>query len=87
MYMPDYDFNTPKGWQCPKCGRIYSPTTPMCFYCGGKTITNQTTTGTEYPKLPTVITSSDSPYTVNLENEIDLFTSLTLNCIKMTLGE
>ena len=23
-----------KGWQCPICGRVYSPTTPMCFYCG-----------------------------------------------------
>lgn len=23
-----------KGWQCPICGRVYSPITPMCFYCG-----------------------------------------------------
>jgi|3_EtaG_2_1085321.scaffolds.fasta_scaffold08955_12 hypothetical protein len=23
-----------KGWECPKCGRCYSPTTIMCFYCG-----------------------------------------------------
>lgn len=22
-----------KGWECPKCGRTYSPTTPMCFFC------------------------------------------------------
>ena len=22
-----------QGWQCPKCGRGYSPTTAMCFYC------------------------------------------------------
>lgn len=22
-----------QGWECPKCGRVYSPTTPMCFYC------------------------------------------------------
>jgi len=21
------------GWECPKCGRIYSPTTSICFYC------------------------------------------------------
>ena len=26
----------PQGWQCPICKRIYSPTTPMCYYCGGK---------------------------------------------------
>ena len=22
-----------KGWECPKCGRVYSPITPMCMYC------------------------------------------------------
>jgi uncharacterized OB-fold protein len=22
-----------QGWECPKCGRIYSPTTPMCSNC------------------------------------------------------
>ena len=30
-----------QGWQCPICGRVYSPMTFMCYYCGGeqKTIT------------------------------------------------
>lgn len=23
-----------QGWECPKCGSVYSPTTPMCFKCG-----------------------------------------------------
>lgn len=23
-----------QGWQCPICKRIYSPITPMCYYCG-----------------------------------------------------
>lgn len=32
-----------KGWQCPICGRVYSPTTSMCFYCGNKEIANQQT--------------------------------------------
>lgn len=32
-----------KGWQCPICGRVYSPTTTMCFYCGNKEIANQQT--------------------------------------------
>ena len=22
-----------RGWECPKCGRVFSPTTSMCFYC------------------------------------------------------
>ena len=25
-----------QGWQCPICGRVYSPFTPMCYYCGGE---------------------------------------------------
>lgn len=25
----------PTGWVCPKCGRVYSPTNPICWYCGG----------------------------------------------------
>lgn len=23
-----------QGWQCPICKRVYSPITPMCWYCG-----------------------------------------------------
>lgn len=23
----------PQGWECPKCGHVYSPSTPMCFTC------------------------------------------------------
>jgi uncharacterized OB-fold protein len=23
-----------QGWRCPVCGRVYSPITVMCFYCG-----------------------------------------------------
>lgn len=36
--------STPRqGWQCPCCGRVYSPDTPMCWYCGNKgTITSTT---------------------------------------------
>ena len=25
-----------RGWVCPCCDRVYSPTTPMCYYCGSK---------------------------------------------------
>ena len=37
-----YEFSmfAQQGWQCPICRRVYSPSTPMCWYCGnGETIT------------------------------------------------
>jgi hypothetical protein len=36
---------TQQGWECPKCGKVYSPSTPMCLTCPQKTATT-TTTGT-----------------------------------------
>ena len=29
-----YQFIPQQGWICPLCGRVYSPTTMMCYYCG-----------------------------------------------------
>lgn len=34
----------PMGWQCPVCGRVYSPTTMQCFYCGNEHFTTTTST-------------------------------------------
>lgn len=42
MYQTDYDF-APRGWVCPKCGRVYSPNTFMCYYCGENTDTTYST--------------------------------------------
>jgi len=35
----EYNFSSPAayGWVCPKCRRVYSPSTEMCLYCGGNT--------------------------------------------------
>lgn len=41
--LPQDNLFVNKGWQCPICGGVYSPTTPMCFYCGNKEIANQQT--------------------------------------------
>lgn len=35
-----------QGWQCPVCGRVYSPFTPMCYYCRGEQKI-ETSTGTD----------------------------------------
>ena len=37
----------PQDWQCPVCGAVYSPTTPMCYNCTGKTKTYTVSTGTQ----------------------------------------
>ena len=50
-----------QGWQCPLCGRVYSPTTMMCFYCGNGTETASTTykvNKTDYLHYDTVTKST-----------------------------
>lgn len=40
-----YEKPVQAGWQCPICNRVYSPMTPMCYYCGDNQIV-KTSTGT-----------------------------------------
>lgn len=35
-----------QGWQCPICGAVYSPFTPMCYNCTGRTKTTTVSTET-----------------------------------------
>ena len=42
-----------QGWICPKCGRVFSPYTHMCPYCGPKH-SHETTTVPMQPNLPYV---------------------------------
>lgn len=39
-----------KGWQCPICKRVYSPTTTMCEFCGGGYSVSSTETVTNDPE-------------------------------------
>ena len=34
-----------KGWECPKCGAVMSPTTSVCVNCRGVTTKTTVTTG------------------------------------------
>lgn len=59
------DMITPQGWQCPVCGAVYSPSTPMCYNCTGKTATYVSSTGkTESSRTesPAVITRKEETY-------------------------
>ena len=63
-YDNDFLF-APKGWICPKCGRVYSPSTPMCWHCGGEETTT-VSTGTETHNTPqdwghTITTATPGP--------------------------
>lgn len=31
--MTDFAYNYERGWVCPKCGRVYSPSNPSCASC------------------------------------------------------
>lgn len=33
-----------QGWQCPICQTVYSPDTPVCFYCNPNLVKTKTTT-------------------------------------------
>ena len=45
--LPNLNFFGPSGWRCPQCGRIYSPSTIMCYYCNNQqTYVSGHTTGT-----------------------------------------
>ena len=46
----EFEMFAPQGWQCPICRRVYSPTTPMCYYCGNGVVTTTTTTNIKTPK-------------------------------------
>ena len=60
-----------QGWVCPKCGRVYAPSTPMCWYCGQKEFMNiPNTTGSpvnldEYIRNLSVSIDDTPPITYN----------------------
>ena len=61
--MIETDYFAPKGWVCPKCGRVYAPSIPMCWYCGSQeVIANQPiTSATPKKDYHTAIISNKNP--------------------------
>ena len=61
----NYKWMAPRGWVCPKCGRVYSPNTPMCFYCSNNeqpTVTTTTTNPTNLGSDTFRVHLEDQPY-------------------------
>ena len=62
-----------QGWQCPVCGRVYSPFTQMCFYCqnnGQQTvITNDRTVPDEHPIRDIMVGNIDIKQTLGGEEK------------------
>ena len=69
MYQTENVFY-PTGWVCPKCGRVYNPTTTMCYYCEHSSeitsVPNTTGAKLDYQWKDYIITiSSDLPITLS----------------------
>ena len=32
----NYEFGAPRGWICPKCGRVMSPSQSYCVFCNSR---------------------------------------------------
>ena len=41
--MTEFPLMGQQGWQCPRCGNVMSPYTPVCLYCNTDHKTNATT--------------------------------------------
>ena len=74
----------PQGWECPKCGRVYSPSTTMCFTCVGFTVSVPSVfspNGTGNPNVnPTFTTSST-------DSKIDLTATLKRGDVTTNTGK
>lgn len=62
-----------QGWECPKCGRVYTPWVRQCSYCGNDTQLTTITTGfsetigkTETIYAPNIIDETDKNKIVNV---------------------
>ena len=64
------------GWICPKCGRVFSPFTPMCPYCKGNDNSNLiTATDTDSTKWDEIGLSYDKKIYTKRKNELQVFPS------------
>lgn len=59
-----------QGWECPKCGRVYSPTTPMCFHCVPGKVQTIGATGTGDTGLCNSKTTGDIEEERRLSSEV-----------------
>ena len=59
-----------KGWECPKCGAVMSPTTSVCVNCRGRSTIEVTTASTEPRDRRSDSTAVDPRLYSNVEVDI-----------------
>lgn len=75
--IPSYSETYPKtprteyGWVCPQCGRVYSPWTSMCLYCGGGSWTITCGPQTICKSDSTTVTAKTVPGTLTTATNTD----------------
>ena len=50
-----------KGWECPKCGKVFSPSVTECPYCGGCEMVEKWTPPYRYTYTPYRYDCTDTP--------------------------
>lgn len=60
MYNPNYINFGPTGWTCPKCGRVYAPSQPICLYCNDRRVIYATQTTPEWIYKENITTGTTS---------------------------
>lgn len=58
-----------QGWECPKCGRVYSPSTSMCKYCGNESFSINTNNLFDFPSERNTYEEENSPMRDMTEDE------------------
>lgn len=70
--MYEYDWNTPTGWRCPVCGKIWAPHVSFCSYCNADRKTFVSTTADDVGWWDNFVknTSADSAININRDGTI-----------------
>lgn len=89
-----------QGWQCPICKKVYSPSTPWCYYCGGESKISTKYIGTSEVSLDCwennpILLTSNPPKLVwkcrycgkEITTEVSEIPTTICNCLKEDISK